>query len=198
MISVRLVTKEFKKFMRGLDAADKKRIKTAEIATRVEGYRLMNLLKKEIRQGAPGGKKFAPLSYLARRWGGSPRSMRPDKPLARMAIAVRYFVPSKSPFTMEIGFVGPKISKSWKRLAKKQQKGFTAEMKPERRRYFIRAGAALSKRVKTRKYMFLRKTTTRFRTPARPIIEPFWASQEARAMQNIKANFARKWRGERI
>ena len=202
MISARLVTKEFKKFERGLDAVDKKRIRTAEIATRVEGYRLSTLLKKEIRQGAPGGRKMAPLTYIGRRWthakGVISKSMRPDKPLARLAIAVRYYVKSRFPFLMEIGFVGPKVSKSWKRLAQKHQEGFTGTMKPERRAEFIRAGALMSKRVKTRKYMFLRKTTTSFRTPARPIIEPFWDSQEARAMQNIKANFARKWRGERI
>ena len=201
MISVRLVTKEFKKFMQGLDAVDKKRIKTAEVATRVEGYRLMNLLKKEIRQGSPGGRKMAPLTYMARRWshakGVSPKSMRADKPLARMAIAIRYNV-TRNPFMMEIGFVGRKVSKSWKRLAQKHQEGFTATMKPERRAEFVRAGAAMTKRVKTRKYMFLRKATTTFRTPARPIIEPFWKSQEFLAKLNIEANFIRKWRGERI
>ena len=49
-----------------------------------------------------------------------------------------------------------------------------------------------------RKYFALRKTTTRFHTPARPIIDPFWAAHRFETLSNIRANYRRKIAGERI
>jgi hypothetical protein len=48
------------------------------------------------------------------------------------------------------------------------------------------------------KYFALRKSTQRFHTPARPIIEPFWGAHQAEALGNIRSNFRRKLAGERV
>ena len=47
-------------------------------------------------------------------------------------------------------------------------------------------------------YFFLRKETTTFTTPARDVIDAFWASHQGEVMGNIRSNFERKMRGERI
>lgn len=78
---------KLKSTLKGLDHVGKilktesaRQEKALETAGKVEGFRLMRLLKKEIQAGAPGGRRFKHLSYLARAWGGKGR-LRPDKPL---------------------------------------------------------------------------------------------------------------------
>jgi len=184
--------------IQGFDALEKKlkaeaaaEQKALETAIRVEGYRLMRTLKAEIRRGAPGGKPFAPKSVISRRVG------RGRKPLSRLALGVRYQV-TRKPFEVRVGWTGPKVSKSWKRLAERHQRGFETEVTPKMRRRFRKAGEALPRRSQHRKYFFLRKTTRKFRTPARPIIKPFWAAHRNEAWRNIKKNYRRKMAGERI
>lgn len=99
---------------------------------------------------------------------------------------------------MGVGWVGPKVSKSWKRIAEAQQKGFTSEITEGRRRYFRNLGLLIDKRSKFRKYFFLRKETSKFVTPARPIMDPFWDAHKRKAWHNIRENYRRKMRGERI
>ena len=162
---------------------------------KVEGFRLMRLLKAEIRQGAPGGKEFSSLSFIARFYF----RRRPNNPMARLAIPVRYEVTSKNPFKMAVGWVGPKTSKSWKRLAERHQEGFTSTIS-EKQRQWLRARLAAGTRVpkKYHKFFALRKTTTEFKTPARPMLDPFWEAYHDDAWRNIRANYHRKLRGERI
>jgi hypothetical protein len=184
------------KISKELKAENIRQKKAFETAIKVEGYRLMRQLKKEIRQGSPGGRKFKPLSYLARSWGGAGR-LRADKPLSRLALAIRYVV-KNNPFSMTVGFTGPKISKSWTRIAEKQQEGFTFDMPSARRLSFIRAAANMSKRSKARKYLFIRKEITRFTVPPRPIIEPFWDREKRVSVRNIRSNYIKKLKGQRI
>jgi hypothetical protein len=166
-------------------------------ALRVRGFRLMGLMKKEIREGAPGGKRFAPLSTLARRTGTGNR-LRPDKPLSRLAIAVRYYVARREPMVVSVGFTHPKLSKSWQRIALRQQQGFKAPLEPDTRAYFLKKASELGVRAKGRRHLFLRRGTKEFRTPARPIISPFWRAHKDESMRKIRRDFKRKLRGERI
>lgn len=84
-------------------------------ALRIEGFRLRNLLIKEIRQGKPGGKRLKSLSYISRRanrqtWirGGTTRKTDPNrKPLARLAQGVRYDANPRPPYAVAVGWVGP-------------------------------------------------------------------------------------------
>jgi len=193
---LKVVTKGFTGLERTLKTEGKRQEKAMNTAVKVEGFRLMRLLKKQIQSGAPGGRKFEPLSYLSRAFGG--KQLRPDKPLRRLAIAVRYFVKDQSPFDMRVGWVGPRVSKSWKRIAEMQQEGFTHEMTDIRRKFFRLKGAAMSKRSVARKYMFIRKSTTRLKTPPRPIMDPFWQAEKDRAWRNIQRNYRQKMKGEII
>jgi len=168
-------------------------------SVKVTGYGLRRELQHQIRAGAPGGKKFAGLSFLARRWGaGKGGRLRPDKPLRALANVVRYDIPRHDPIEMHIGWVGPKLSRSWKRLARIQQEGFSFIMPEARRRSFIDYGAAMGARSQARRYMFIKQSTRTFVVPRREIIEPFWDQQRDRAAADIAQNFRRKLKGERI
>jgi hypothetical protein len=184
-----------KKFNKKIGAEKKRQKKAFDTAMRVEAFRLMKLLKKEISAGAPGGKKFKDLSYIARRL----RYRGRNAPMKTFAKAVRYHIADRDPIELHIGFAGPKVSKRWKYLAKKQQEGFDSGDMPEgRRRYLARIGGRLGARAKGKKFLFLKKSTRRFKTPARPMIAPFWDGHQAQAWRNVRRNFKRKLKGERI
>ena len=202
----RLITKDLKKFERDLENANKKRIKAGEMATRVEGFRLMYLLREELEAGAPGGRAFSPLTEIARRMGDGGSRRGPLKGLIKRVRLNRH--KEGDGFVMSIGFVDPgrgqKLSKSWKRIARRLQEGYTTPVTPELRKDILRQGlikVAGKKRRRSQpwaRYMFLKKTTTSLRTPARPIIDPFWDAHEREAAGNIGRNFEKKMAGERI
>jgi len=207
---------------KALDAANAREKYALRVALRREGFRLKELLTREIRQGAPGGRAFAPLSVIRSR-------TKPDRyrvPLSRLASVARYAVndarhfsdkfgvssrPGATGTEVHVGFIDPlpfrgqshtfsarkfNLSGSWLRLARIHQEGFWHEMSEGARQRILamqaQAGSGL------RKYFALRKTTTRFHTPARPIIDPFWAAHRFETLSNIRANYRRKIAGERI
>lgn len=183
-----------KALARALGAIHKEEVKALETSIKAEGFQLMKVLKKEIEAGAPGGKRFAPLSFLARKRG---RGSVNRTPLGRLAKSVRYQI-RKDPYQVKVGWVGSRVSKSWKRIAAMQQEGFSHEVTEEQRSYLRRAGGRLGKRSKYRKFYFLRESTKELRTPARPILKPFWAAYGDNAWRNIRDNYRRKVRGEII
>jgi len=189
----RLIVKELSKTKADLNRIDKARVKAGETAVKVEGFRLKNELTKEIRSGAPGGKKFVELSMIAR------KRSKTTKPLRRLATATRYGIDkSGNKMGMDIGFIASKSSKSWANIASRVQAGARWEVSDAARKYLINYGSALTKRSKFRKYFFLKKTTTHFVTPPRPIIEPFWNAHKREALENIQSNYRKKLKGERI
>lgn len=200
-MKVALIFKNLREFRQDLKKEDLRRKKSAYTATRVEAFRLTKELKAEIRGGSPGGQTFDPLSEIARRTSGKGLKR---SPLKRLAIPVRYAVSKTGDNTViSIGYVdpgrGPGVSKSWKRIAEFQQTGGMVRIPEERRGALAEIGARLQRRRKPEaRFFFLRKGTTQFRVPPRPIIEPFWRAHENEAFRNIKANFKRKMKGERI
>lgn len=176
---------------KSLKAESRRQKKALATAVKVEGYRLRKLLQREIRQGAPGGRQFADLSMIAR------KRARRKKPLAPLAKAVRYHIASQDPIEMSIGWTGPGVSKSWKRIATKHQEGFDINVSKSQRRYLARYGGSLG-RSKFKPFFFIRSNTSKFSVPARPITEPFWDAHEGEARRNITRNYQRKLRGERI
>ena len=194
---IRLVVANMRAFKAEMDKADKARRKAGQTAVKVEGYRLMKVLKGEMRAGAPGGRKLEPLRVIS---GGKPNR----KPLAALARnAVRYMAMGRGAhFQVSVGFLFVKSSHSWVRIAARQQEGFTtaadsiaAGGTATLRQSFIRRGSALGKKNARSKYFFLRKSTKELRTPARPVIDPFWAAHELEAERNIISNFNRKLAG---
>jgi len=202
-------TARVKALQRELDAFDKKRVKAYQTAVKVEAARMVGtmgkpgLLRREIQAGAPGGRAFSPLSQIATK-----RRYRNKKkpPLYRLAVPVRYRTDYRDGgMEVSIGFVdplkGPKLSKSWRRLAQLHQAGKRIPVTPDIRKAFITIAAGMQKRKNTRNQsnvFFLKKSTTSLNIPARPILEPFWSAHLAEAERNIVLNFHRKMQGERI
>ena len=178
---------------RDIKKEEKRARKALNLAVRVEGFRLMRLLKKEIRDQAPGGQKFAPLSVIARRRMHRGR----NQPLRRLALGVRYHVPKWDPVVMRIGWVGPRVSRRWKVLAEMLQAGFDTRVTGGVRKYLARYGTEMRSK-KDRPYFYLKKTTRILKTPARPIIDPFWRRYEKESRFNIQYNFRKKMAGKRI
>ena len=175
----------------GHQGQGKRQEKDLQTAVKVEAYRLRSQLKKDIRSGAPGGKRFEPLTFLARRKRGGKR-FTPNKPLSRLALPISYHIKKYKPFQIAVGWTGPRVSESWKRIAERQQEGFTSPVTDPRESYFRHRGEEVSEKSKNRKYFFLRKTTSQLDTPDRPIVEPFWKSQENKAWKNIRNNFRKQ------
>lgn len=203
---------DWKRFERELQADQKRFSKAARDAVKVEGYRLYRELKKEIEAGTPGGQKFAPRSELSKRFvgetlvkSGSTWGMLMN-PLWKLAPQVRYNVKdTENNFSAEIGFTSPPkkpVSRAWIRIAEKHQEGFNASAQAH-----TSWGEPIGHLLKTLGYQETswshgiyvpRKTTTSFHTPARPIIEPFIRAHQGEIFPNIRSNFERKMRGERI
>ena len=220
MISVEATIKGAKGAVTGLMKAKERMLKAQNTAVRVEGFRLMRQLREEIKAGAPGGQRFAPLSIIQRTMMGIYKrwdevgNLRANNPLYRFGSRIGYEVLDKSPYVLKIGFVGPASSSTWRKMAQKHQRGFTTSADaPYFRRtrrnvtireLFAREGAKVNYKIyggaKTlrRKVFFLRASTTTLRTPARPMIDPFWRANRAEALRNILDNTRRKMRGEYI
>jgi hypothetical protein len=192
MIKITPVIKGAKNLAGDLKAENRRQKKALETAIKVEGFRLRRQLQKEIRAGAPGGEEFAPLSMMAR------KRRRRTKSLVPLAKAVRYHIErdSAGEIQMAIGWTGPQVSKSWKRIAQKQQEGFTVNVSQKQREFLARYGGEI--RGKYKPYFFLRRETREMEVPARPIISPFWTAHDEEARRNIAKNFLRKLKGERI
>lgn len=198
-----------KKVSSWIDQQEKNVKKAHETAVKVEAYRLMYLLRSEIKKGAPGGKRFDDLTYLARRMQrkvrGSGTWIRQSpnrKPLVRLATAVRYNV-TRQPFSVAVGFVQPggsanQISNTWRRIAKEQQAGFSRNVTQAQRDAFAKRGAELGTVEGGNTPFFLKKTTKTMRTPGREIVKPFWQKHQAAAKRNIRSNFKQKMAGRRI
>jgi len=186
--------KGFKGFSQRLSAEQKKEEKALEIAIKVEGFQLRKTLQKEIRAGSPGGQRFDDQTFISRFVGGKRRQ---NKPLRRLAIAVRYKIDRK-PFGMAIGWPDT-VSKSWRRIAKKQQEGFTQTV-TNRMKTWMRSYLGKESKVpkKYKRYFMVKNATKIFTTPARPIIAPFWSKYQHATWRNIKRNWSRKARGKSI
>lgn len=177
-----------------LQKSEAKHHKALTLAMTVEAKRLKKKLKEEIRAGAPGGKRFAPLSMISRY--SRRRFRRQNKPLIRLADPIFHKVIRKWPYEAHVGWVGPLPSSNIKDLAKLHQRGFVSSVANWQQRYFL----AMGNRIRGGRVRFfrLKKSTTVFRTPARPILAPFWQTHQSEAITQIANNYKRKLRGERI
>lgn len=205
MNTARFVVRNLDEFRHDMERENAKRIKAGETAAKVEGFRLHKVLKAELRQGRAGGKRFTPLSIIARKLTGyKRRRANARKPLARMAVPVRYRTIKRDSVSItQVGFVDPnrgaKLSKKWVYLAFALQEGDEVPLTEATRKRFLKRGGQLVKgQDPAARFFFIKKQTRSIRIPARPIIDPFWAAHRGEASRNILANFKRKMAGERI
>ena len=201
MISaISAIFKNMAAFQRVLDADNKFKTKAAQTAGKVEGFRLSKELKAEIREGAPGGKRLDPLSEIALYFSGRKRNR---KPLSKLAAPVAYNAKAEgNKYRIAIGYLtegARKSSKSIQSLVERHAQGFSQSATEQARSYLRRIGGKFKKRRPgVAKYFFLLPKTAQLKTPARPIIEPFWRAHKHEIMTNIALNFKRKMKGERI
>lgn len=209
MSLVKIIWREAEQWRRDLDKAEKKMVRNARTALRISGYRLMRKMKDELRHGQAGGQKFAPLSMIR---GFDHETRKAKSPLLRFARMARYWEDAAGKqYLVSVGFqerptvsLAGKSSRSldpsWARLIKRHQEGFSKEITPLARQAARQTGALhkAEGRGRLAKYFFFRKSTTMFKIPARPIIDPFWAANAAGVEAEIQRNFEAKQRGERI
>lgn len=200
-----------KQLARALEASRKEEVRALETAIKVEAFNIRKVLREQIKQGAPGGRPFAPLSVIGAHSLGRGRfskTRRSRRALRKLATALRYDVDRSPNFQVTIGW--PRGLRS---LARAHQEGQTRPATEDLKRFLRRAGGQLRGRWamgrgrsggyhfsenRFARYFFLRKETKQLRTPARPIMDPFWGIYQQRAWRNIRQNFIKKSRGERI
>lgn len=203
---ISLTLKGLKKVDRFWRTSKKASAKALTTAVRVEAFNLSKKLKQALRSGSPGGRTLRPLSFIARRSmrrGPDGRKIRQSpsrKPLARLALGIRYMVERWDPFVAKVGFVTPKgmDTGTWRTLAKEQQEGFTRPLTSRIREAIVNRGADLGTIEGGDSPFFLRKSTRALHVPARPIVRPFWRQQERKSPVRIKKNFKLKLKGQRI
>ena len=225
-ISLKNVSKDFYKSM---DQEKVRIYRAAQGALRKIGFDLKTDLQKDIRAGKAGGHHFRALKKIRQRMRAGKGGSLNQKPLARLAHGVRYHVAAYSnKLHLQAGFVGPTTgseakalidemgygvtprgmtSKSWVKIAKRQQEGFQEPAHPELRKYFVRwatqskdrkfrADGKLQKEDKS--FFFIRKSTTYLETKPRLIIEPWWAARKGEVLNALPRYFEAKMRGKRL
>lgn len=210
------ISSNIKKFRRQWKNESEKGIKAAKIAVKSEGYDLKRLLQDEVRKGQPGGKGLSPLTELAKRsrkyYGVRGSSIiregglnlltnlapRDKPPLYMLSFSIRYVIEETSKrFKMYVGWIGPKVSGSWKWIAERQQEGMTINVDepPNPWSKLGRAGVTYREYFKMLGIP-LAGHTKRLHVPGRKIIEPFWTKHRRSAMKNIKQKFEDKMKGK--
>ncbi len=190
-------------FARGLKREFERNSRDFEVALKVTGYRLRDKMKQEVKEGRAGHSRFKPLTFIARGLGiKSGRRFRKDRPLIRLSNAIFYEIDRKPNLEMRIGFTGRSLP-IFRKIARAQQEGFTKRIGTRLRKEIISEGARRLKGHRDAGYadrtpFFLKKSTKSFKTPARPIVGPFWVANREQAWVDIRRRFRRKRAGERI
>jgi len=200
---ITMTIKGVNKLRRDVKKFDRHKNKALEFVIRRQGFQLRDALKDELKDSKPGGQGLKRLSYIARGLNiRTSNRLRKNTPLARLRSQVFYDV-DKAKLQAKVGFVEGRTHPFLRRMAKLHSGGFERTISPRLRQLIIRRGARRlsghrDEEFVTRTPFFIKKTTTRFKTPARPIIEPFWDAHRHEAITDIRKNFIRKMRGERI
>lgn len=205
MIAIKTKLKNLEKFRKEIRNYDDKVYKAAINAVKIEGYRLRQLLQSQIIGGAPGGKGFAPMrrisqlsrqyqaEYGSRLWNKTsiPKPGMDDPALRALAIPVRYEVQKgEEKFKVKVGILKNKaISDSWRKIAYKQQTGFTIPITPLLREAFATWPLKMARAGRKPHGIFFPPEKTHLVVPPRDITRPFWRQQQNRVYANIKRNF---------
>lgn len=196
-----------KRLYDAVGAYDKQSRKALKTAVQVEGFKRLRQLRDEMKAGKPGGKAFKPLGHLAGRTKTGALKKN-QVPLYRLTRLLRYRVDydSSGNFSLSFGFVNTnkaRLSNSYKELLIKHQEGIEVlytKSRSELGRRFARIGGKLKKKGDPdARFFFLKKTTgKKIDLPERGIIDPFYRANQNAIWRNIRSNFQKKMRGERI
>lgn len=209
MLKVGATISNAKRLAARVEAARKRSARNQEIAVRVEMFRLWRKLRDEVRQGRPGGVGYANELSRVASYTATGRLKKNTAPLSRTARMIRYNIQGQGTgeFTATFGYTDSKtqrMSMRYKQLMLAHQMGTEAlyghgASRTALGRRWARIGGKLKKRGNPdARFFFLRRETGRPKLPRRPIIDPFWRVNRVAAMRNVRENFNRKMRGERI
>lgn len=168
-------------------------------AVRVELFRLRKEIQSGLRKGAPGGRNLKRLTAVSR-YDAVSKRFRSDLPFSgRESNAIKHIRYDYNARTQsgEVGWTA-KTAPRIRTMAGKYQKGFRRSITKFQRRMLARLGGGIGSRSRLRKYFFLKKDTTIFETPPRPVIQPVYDDQLNVIQSNIKTNFRLKMQGKRI
>lgn len=199
--------KGIKKLHQSLKAESKRQKKALEIAIRVEAFKRMRQLRDQIKKGIPGNHPYkSQLSEIARRTKTG-REKKNQIPLYKLSRLIRYQVEYKfGRPVFSFGFVSGRagrLSSSWKKLLLAHEEGtdvlYTGS-RTELGRRFARIGGRLKKKGDPdARFFFLRRMTgRRIGIPQRAMIDPFWDAYGDDMWHNIRNDYRRKLKGERI
>lgn len=188
-----VIPKGLKKVKKDLDGWEQKKDKALGTSVKVELFRIRGVIKAGVRSASPGGNALDKLTALARFREGRFRGMLPFRGMSK---SVKYEFDARS----KKGRVGwtPETSPNLRRLARRFQEGFETPITDKQRSLFARRGSELSSRSRLRKFFFLKKDTTTMETPERQIVGPIYDAERDDIKANLRRNFKRKMRGERI
>jgi hypothetical protein len=138
MIWTTMTVKNAQHLRRQLKGDEEFTKKAARAALKQEAYRLSKTLRKEVKQGAPGGVSLAPLGEMAK--AGKRKGSRP---LARLAGTMRYEMVQKAGvWFARVGHMGtwrsrPKdSSRSWGKIMEIHAAGASIRVTPRMQRKF--------------------------------------------------------------
>lgn len=152
-------------------------------AVKVEAFRFRKEGAEDLKKGQ---LEMKPLSVLQKKGGKKARARKAKAPMKSFARGIIYKF-NKENLTARIGFIGTKPGAAWQaRIAGKSIPGYQMLYKPGQIEKLHAAG------------IHLRKGTTSAHVPARDIIGRMKEKHGVIALRNIKSNFERKLRGERI
>ncbi len=226
MVQISRSIKGVSKALAAVSKLDKKANAALISAMKRRAFLLRGELVKAIVSGAPGGRRFRPLTKLRRiTAAGFSGRLAADRPYnmrtawfqksggghgqTSMARVIRYHVDRDAPDPiLKVGWTGPQVSKSWKTLARVLQAGGTQTLSESARSYLRwRGGIIAGSRTRTGRasrmrgrasVFFLKKSTRSISIPARPVIDPFYKSVKNKLPRDIRRLFVLKMRGKNI
>lgn len=212
---IKTAIKNLQKFKKDIVAFDKAQKRAYVNAVKIEAYRLRTQLRNEYQKGMTGWPPMKEISKLSRAYqlaygvkgpaGGHAITTYPGSgipapdyeapPTYGLAVPIRYKVTKSGNKTLaEIGVMTKgKTSKSWQRVAWKQQEGFKIPLTDELREYFYNVGMKMRGEP-----IGFSPNTKQLTIPSRESIRPFWQRNKGAAWNHIKSNYVRLQKKERI
>jgi|GEM_PF-5786031 len=144
--------------------------KAMPAASKAVGFKYSRILKREMAKGAPGGRKWEPLTTTMKRYRRA-KSLRGRTPYKQMSGAIRYYVDPRGVLSIGLLDTGPQqASRSWLAKARAMTKAKPILVTDVKRGFFGKYGTLPSGRGQS---YGLKRETRFLKPPERPIIGPY-------------------------
>ena len=193
------VVKGAEKTLAALAQEDRRQKRALVTALKREGYLRAKELQREVRAGAPGGQAFAPMSKMFGVMSRLNRRHGYAKGFIQSGNLIQYDVMgSDENAIVSVGWPTSRVPGSFRKLMADLQEGKTTSVSAEQRRFFAGVAGQSGSRTNARKYLFLKRSTSSFRMPGRPVITPYYNAHRSEFLPSIRKNWIAKMKGQRI